>query len=109
MFSFRAAWQRCGPLARRAAYMLPRDGEFNVTAKRNINVFISGKELKKYITVRFFSPLSPQAYNTVSTDSTRFSERIAEIKARPKTEWVPKPWPPKSKCSFQLFYQKIKW
>lgn len=28
MFSCRAAWQRCGPLARRAAYRLPRNGEF---------------------------------------------------------------------------------
>lgn len=27
MFSCRAAWQRCGPLARRAAYRLPLDGE----------------------------------------------------------------------------------
>uniref|UniRef100_A0A8D0D2T7 Uncharacterized protein n=1 Tax=Sander lucioperca TaxID=283035 RepID=A0A8D0D2T7_SANLU len=26
----------------------------------------------------------------------RFNDRIAEIKARPKTEWAPKPWPPKS-------------
>ena len=29
MFSCRAAWQRCGPLARRAAYRLQRDGEFH--------------------------------------------------------------------------------
>lgn len=28
MFSCRAAWQRCGPLARKAAYGLSRDGEF---------------------------------------------------------------------------------
>lgn len=27
MFSCRAAWQRCGPLARRAAFRSPRDGE----------------------------------------------------------------------------------
>lgn len=27
MFSCRTAWQRCGPLARRAAYRLPQDGE----------------------------------------------------------------------------------
>lgn len=30
MFSCRAAWQRCGPLARRAAYRLPLDGESSV-------------------------------------------------------------------------------
>lgn len=40
---------------------------------------------------------SPQAYSTVSTDGARFDDRIAEIKARPKKEWEPKPWPPKSK------------
>lgn len=42
---------------------------------------------------------SLQAYGTVTSDGARFNERIAEIKARPKTEWTPKPWPPKSKCS----------
>ena len=41
--------------------------------------------------------LSLQAYSTVSTDHARFNDRVAELKARPKTEWVPKPWPPKSK------------
>lgn len=35
------------------------------------------------------------AYNTVSSDHARFNERIGEIRARPKTEWKPKPWPPK--------------
>uniref|UniRef100_A0A8C2X7P8 Uncharacterized protein n=1 Tax=Cyclopterus lumpus TaxID=8103 RepID=A0A8C2X7P8_CYCLU len=43
--------------------------------------------------------LFPQTYSTVNTDSARFNDRVAEINARPKTEWVPKPWPPKSKCS----------
>lgn len=38
-----------------------------------------------------------QAVSTVSGDHNRFNERVAQIKARPKTEWVPKPWPPKSK------------
>lgn len=41
------------------------------------------------------SPLS-QAYSTVTSDNARFNERVAEIRARPKTPWVPKPWPPKS-------------
>uniref|UniRef100_A0A3B5BJ00 Uncharacterized protein n=1 Tax=Stegastes partitus TaxID=144197 RepID=A0A3B5BJ00_9TELE len=76
MFSCRAAWQRCGPLARRAAYRLPQDGE-------------SEKSHSDCL-------LPPQAYNTVVSDHTRYNERIAEIKARPTTEWVPKPWPPKS-------------
>lgn len=41
--------------------------------------------------------LCPQAYITVSTDSARYNERLGQIRARPQTEWVPKPWPPKSK------------
>lgn len=32
MFSCRAAWQRCGPLARRTAYRSPRNGEFHQAA-----------------------------------------------------------------------------
>uniref|UniRef100_A0A8C5G5C5 Uncharacterized protein n=1 Tax=Gouania willdenowi TaxID=441366 RepID=A0A8C5G5C5_GOUWI len=36
------------------------------------------------------------AYSIVSSDQTRYNQRLAEIRARPKTEWVPKPWPPKS-------------
>lgn len=38
-----------------------------------------------------------QAYRTVTTDSARFTDRITEIEERPKSEWKPKPWPPKSK------------
>uniref|UniRef100_A0A3Q3KQR7 Uncharacterized protein n=1 Tax=Mastacembelus armatus TaxID=205130 RepID=A0A3Q3KQR7_9TELE len=40
--------------------------------------------------------LSAQTYSTLSTDGARFSDRITEINARPKKEWVPKPWPPTS-------------
>uniref|UniRef100_A0A8D3AWC2 Protein MGARP N-terminal domain-containing protein n=1 Tax=Scophthalmus maximus TaxID=52904 RepID=A0A8D3AWC2_SCOMX len=36
-------------------------------------------------------------YSTVSSDAARYNDRLTEINARPKTEWVPKPWPPKSK------------
>lgn len=43
--------------------------------------------------------LRRQAVSTVYGDNSRFNERIAQLKARPKTEWVPKPWPPKSKCA----------
>uniref|UniRef100_A0A3Q1HQC3 Uncharacterized protein n=1 Tax=Acanthochromis polyacanthus TaxID=80966 RepID=A0A3Q1HQC3_9TELE len=80
MFSCRAAWQRCGPLVRRAAYRLPQDGECHPKSQSD-------------------RLLPPQAYNTVISDHERFNDRIAELKARPKTEWVPKPWPPKSKYS----------
>lgn len=51
--------------------------------------------------------LSLQAFNTVSSDSTRFNERIAELKARPKMEWVPKPWPPKSKSVVSFPFPKV--
>uniref|UniRef100_A0A8C6MAN8 Uncharacterized protein n=1 Tax=Nothobranchius furzeri TaxID=105023 RepID=A0A8C6MAN8_NOTFU len=36
-----------------------------------------------------------QAYVTVTSDRDRYNERLAEIQARPKTQWVPKSWPPK--------------
>lgn len=45
----------------------------------------------------YFVVFSLQAYNTVTSDGARFNEHIAEINARPKTEWTLKPWPPKSK------------
>uniref|UniRef100_A0A671KWH4 Uncharacterized protein n=1 Tax=Sinocyclocheilus anshuiensis TaxID=1608454 RepID=A0A671KWH4_9TELE len=37
------------------------------------------------------------AYRTVSTDHARFVDRVSEIDARPKSDWKPKAWPPKSK------------
>ncbi|KAF7707006.1 protein MGARP [Silurus meridionalis] len=43
-----------------------------------------------------FAAASTYAYRTVSTDSARFTDRITEIRARPKDEWKPKPWPPQS-------------
>lgn len=42
---------------------------------------------------------SLQAYKTVVSDNARYNERIAEINARPRTEWTPKPWPPKGKSA----------
>uniref|UniRef100_A0A3P9JN83 Uncharacterized protein n=1 Tax=Oryzias latipes TaxID=8090 RepID=A0A3P9JN83_ORYLA len=77
MFTCRAAWQRSGSAARRAAFTLRRDGGFT----------------GPYIPVL---PI-PQAYSTVSSDHNRFNSRLEELKSRPKTEWVAKPWPPKSK------------
>ncbi|XP_044061726.1 apoptosis-inducing factor 1, mitochondrial isoform X7 [Siniperca chuatsi] len=96
MFSCRAAWQRCGPLARRAAYRLPRD----VVQRRPMSSVPGGSGENIVYAVlcggAFVGALS-YAYSTVSTDNDRFNDRIAEINARPKTEWVPKPWPPKGK------------
>ena len=47
---------------------------------------------------------SHQVYTTLSTDQARFDDRVSEIQARPKTEWVPKPWPPKSKSIFRCMF-----
>ncbi|KAM6952848.1 uncharacterized protein mgarpa isoform 4-T4 [Lycodopsis pacificus] len=96
MFSCRAAWQRCGPLARRAAYRLPRD----VVQRRPMSSVPGGSGENILYTLlcggAFVGAVS-YAYTTVSTDSARFDDRIAELNARPKVEWVPKPWPPKSR------------
>ncbi|XP_028272874.1 protein MGARP isoform X6 [Parambassis ranga] len=96
MFSCRAAWQRCGPLARTAATRLPRD----VMQRRPMSSVPggSGENIVYALLVggAFAAGLS-YAVHTVSTDKDRFNERIAEINARPKSEWTPKPWPPKSR------------
>ncbi|XP_032355812.1 apoptosis-inducing factor 1, mitochondrial isoform X5 [Etheostoma spectabile] len=96
MFSCRAAWQRCGPLARRAACRLPRD----VVQRRPMSSVPGGSGENIVYTLLCGGALVgavAYAYSTVSTDSARFNDRIAEIKARPKTDWAPKPWPPKSR------------
>ncbi|XP_049897877.1 protein MGARP isoform X15 [Epinephelus moara] len=96
MFSCRAAWQRCGPVARRAAYRLPRD----VVQRRPMSSLPGGSGENIVYTLlcggAFVGAVS-YAYNTVTSDSARFNNRVAQINARPKTEWVPKPWPPKSR------------
>ncbi|XP_070818231.1 uncharacterized protein mgarpa isoform X4 [Chaetodon auriga] len=95
MFSCRAAWQRCGPLARRAAYRLPRD----VVQRRPMSSVPGGSGdniLYALLCGGAFAGSLAYAFSTVSSDSARFNDRISEINARPKTEWVPKPWPPKS-------------
>ncbi|XP_034546611.1 protein MGARP isoform X4 [Notolabrus celidotus] len=94
MFSCRAAWQRCGPLARRAANRLPRDA----VQRRQMSSIPGGSGeniVYALLCGGAFAGAISYVYSTVSSDSARFNERVAEIKARPKTEWVPKPWPPK--------------
>ncbi|XP_067375019.1 uncharacterized protein mgarpa isoform X5 [Channa argus] len=96
MFACRAAWQRCGPLARRAACRLPRD----VVQRRSMSSIPGGSGENIVYAVLCggaFVGAITFAYNTVSSDSIRYSDRIAQMNARPKKEWVPKPWPPKSK------------
>ena len=52
-------------------------------------------EVKSY---EFDIVLFLQAYNTMMGDNTRYNQRIVDINSRPnKSEWTPKPWPPKSK------------
>ncbi|XP_020503455.1 protein MGARP isoform X4 [Labrus bergylta] len=96
MFSCRAAWQRCGPLARRAAYRLPRDA----VQQRQMSSVPGGPGVENIVyTLLCGGALVASVsytYSTLSSDHSRFNERVAEIKARPKAEWVPKPWPPKS-------------
>uniref|UniRef100_A0A3B5M4D5 Uncharacterized protein n=1 Tax=Xiphophorus couchianus TaxID=32473 RepID=A0A3B5M4D5_9TELE len=86
MFSCRAAWQRCGPLARTAAYRLPLDGEFHQRAALDVCLLS---------TVCVGDVLS--GYKTVTSDRDRYNDRISQLRARPKAEWTPKPWPPKGK------------
>lgn len=55
MFSCRAAWQRCGPLARRAAYRLPRNGEFHQAADRPNNTTQTTEYYTMYVFERGLS------------------------------------------------------
>ncbi|XP_014913522.1 apoptosis-inducing factor 1, mitochondrial isoform X10 [Poecilia latipinna] len=96
MFSCRAAWQRCGPLARRAAYRLPLDG----VQRRPMSSVPGGSGQNILYTVLCGGALVgalSYGYKTVTSDHDRFNDRISELRARPKTEWTPKPWPPKGK------------
>nr|XP_020466929.1 protein MGARP [Monopterus albus] len=95
MFSCRAAWRKCGPLARRATYRLPQ----NVVQQRLMSSVPGGSGENIFYIVLcggvFVGAIS-YAYSTMSTDRIRYNERIAQINAQSKAEWVPKPWPPKS-------------
>uniref|UniRef100_A0A1A7XQ10 Uncharacterized protein n=1 Tax=Iconisemion striatum TaxID=60296 RepID=A0A1A7XQ10_9TELE len=96
MFSCRAAWQRCGPLARRAAYRLPQEA----VQQRLMSSVPGGSGENLVYTVLCGGALVgalSYAYVTVTSDQARFNERVAEIQARPKTQWVAKSWPPKAK------------
>ncbi|KAJ0049995.1 hypothetical protein NL108_009954 [Boleophthalmus pectinirostris] len=96
MFSCRAAWQRCGPVARRAAYSLPRHG----VQHRPMSSLPSGGSGENIVYALLcggaFVGAVTYAVSTVSTDSARFNDRITELASRPKSEWKPRPWPPKS-------------
>ncbi|XP_051933574.1 protein MGARP-like isoform X4 [Hippocampus zosterae] len=95
MFACRVAWRRCGPLAKRTTCKLLRDG----LQQRQMSSTPGGSGENILYTVLCGGALVgavSYAFNTVSTDNARFNDRISEINARPKKEWTPKPWPPKS-------------
>ncbi|XP_029517927.1 protein MGARP isoform X5 [Oncorhynchus nerka] len=96
MFLCRTAWQRCGHLARKSAYQLSRD----VLPRRQMSSLPGGTGdniIYALLCGGAFAGAVAYTYNTVTTDHARFTDRVADINARPKTEWVPKPWPPKSR------------
>ncbi|CAL8267481.1 unnamed protein product [Boreogadus saida] len=99
MFSCRAAWQRCGPLVRRVAFRGPKD----VVQRRQMSTVPGGSgENIVYALLcggAFVGSLA-YVYSTLSTDGARYNDRVEQIQARPKTDWVPKPWPPKSQGEF---------
>ncbi|XP_017294665.1 calphotin isoform X2 [Kryptolebias marmoratus] len=95
MFPCRAAWQRFGPVARRAALRLPQ----GAVQRRSMSSVPGGSgENIVYIVLcggAMVGALS-YGYSTVTSDHARFNKRIEEIRARSNDEWSPKPWPPKS-------------
>ncbi|XP_031653699.1 protein MGARP isoform X5 [Oncorhynchus kisutch] len=95
MFLCRTAWQRCGHLTRKSAYQLSRD----VLPRRQMSSLPGGTGdniIYALLCGGAFAGAVAYTYSTVTTDHARFTDRVADINARPKTEWVPKPWPPKS-------------
>ncbi|XP_070692389.1 uncharacterized protein mgarpa isoform X5 [Pempheris klunzingeri] len=96
MLSCRAAWQRCGPLARRAAYRLPGD----VVQQRPMSSFSGGSGESIMCALLLggaFVGSVTYAYTSVVSDNIRYNKRITELFSGSRAEWVPKPWPPKSR------------
>ncbi|XP_064829909.1 uncharacterized protein LOC135545882 isoform X4 [Oncorhynchus masou masou] len=96
MFLCRAAWQRYGPLARKVAQQLSRD----VLPRRQMSSVPGGTGdniVYALLCGGAFAGAIAYTYSTVTTDHARFNDRVADINARPKTVWSPKPWPPKSR------------
>ncbi|XP_036069990.1 uncharacterized protein si:ch211-235e9.8 isoform X9 [Oryzias melastigma] len=96
MFTCRAAWQRSGSAARRAAFTLRRD----VVPRRSMSSVPGGSGENIVYSVLCGGALVgalSYAYSTVNSDHNRFNSRLEDIRSRPKAEWVAKPWPPKSK------------
>ncbi|NP_001314974.1 uncharacterized protein LOC100002196 isoform 1 [Danio rerio] len=97
MFACRAAWQRCGPLARQSLSRAPLGRD--VTPRRLMSSVPGGSgENIVYVVLcgGAFVGAVTYAYRTVTADQQRYIDRVSEISARPRSEWKPKPWPPKS-------------
>ncbi|XP_042594141.1 uncharacterized protein LOC122139628 isoform X3 [Cyprinus carpio] len=97
MFASRAAWQRCGPLARQSLHRAQLNR--NVVPRRLMSSGPGGSgENFLYVVLcgGAFAGAVAYAYRTVATDHARFVVRVSEIDARPKSDWKPRPWPPKS-------------
>ncbi|XP_067313361.1 protein MGARP isoform X3 [Pseudorasbora parva] len=97
MFACRASWQRCGPLARQS---LNRAHLFRDVVPRRLMSSVPGGSgeniLYAVLCGGAFAGALAYTYRTVTTDKERFADRVSEIVSRPKSEWKPKPWPPKS-------------
>ncbi|XP_072519593.1 uncharacterized protein mgarpa isoform X3 [Salminus brasiliensis] len=96
MFAVRAAWRRCAvhqALAVRSSLngaVVPRRPMSSVPGGSGENI------LYVVLCGGAFAGALTYAYSTVTSDSARFTDRIANIEARPKDDWKPKQWPPKS-------------
>ncbi|KAJ8382612.1 hypothetical protein SKAU_G00033900 [Synaphobranchus kaupii] len=96
MYHCRTAWQKLGPLARKSATHLSR----NVGPVRTMSSGLPGGSGENIMYVLLCGGSLAASvfytYKTVTSDHARFNNRVSEINARPKVDWEPKPWPPKS-------------
>ncbi|XP_056113250.1 uncharacterized protein mgarpa isoform X2 [Rhinichthys klamathensis goyatoka] len=98
MFACRASWQRCGgPLARLS---INRAHLYRDVVPRRLMSSVPGGSGENFLYAVLcggaFAGSLAYVYKTLVTDKERFADRVSEINARPKSEWKPKPWPPKS-------------
>ncbi|KAG5263656.1 hypothetical protein AALO_G00267200 [Alosa alosa] len=96
----RAALQRSGPLARHLLTKSPFSHLNRNVPRRTMSSVPGGSGENIVYALLCGGALAASlayTYQTVTSDHDRFNDRIADINERPKTEWKPKPWPPKSR------------
>ncbi|XP_031442655.1 protein MGARP isoform X5 [Clupea harengus] len=97
----RAALQRCGPMARHFLTNSPFSHlNRNVVSRRTMSSVPggSGENIAYFLLCGGALAASvAYTYSTVTSDHARFMDRVTDIQSRPKDEWKPKPWPPKSR------------